>query len=89
MTEFIDTVGMMVPATGAVAVSPSDSVALTTVARGLYVGVTGDVAVYMINPAGNSTSVVFTAVPAGTILPIRVKQVLATGTSASSITALS
>lgn len=50
----------------------------------LYIGVTGDVKVKTI--AGND--VVFTAVPAGSFMPVQVKQVFATGTTATNIVAL-
>lgn len=50
----------------------------------LYVGVTGDVKVK--TTAGND--VVFTGVPAGSFIPVQVKQVFATGTTATNIVAL-
>lgn len=50
----------------------------------LYVGVTGDVKVK--TTAGND--VVFTGVPAGSFMPVQVKQVFATGTTATNIVAL-
>jgi len=68
---------------GAVAVVPDDDVDQTY--NALYVGEVGDVAV--ITESGES--VIFVAVPAGSILPIRVKRVLATGTDADSIVGLS
>ncbi len=71
------------PATGATAVTKSDSTVLIGV-RALYIGVTGDVAVYM---RGSTTSVTFVAVPVG-ILPLEVDRVLSTNTTASSIVAL-
>lgn len=72
------------PASDAFAVTPSDSVNFTTAARSLYVGVTGNVTV--VTPAG--TVVLFTAVPAGTVLPIEAQRVNATGTAASGIVGL-
>ncbi len=68
---------------GALAVTPSDTATIRHT-RGVYVGVTGDLAVTMLE--GNS--VTFVAVPAGALLPIRVSQVLATGTTATSIVAI-
>ena len=53
--------------------------------RALYVGTTGNVAVKFL---GSSTTVVFTAVPAGAILPIRPTHLVATTTTASDIVAL-
>lgn len=64
-------------------VTPSDSAVLTRT-RGLYVGTTGNVAVKSLR----GTTCIFTAVPAGLILPIRCTQVLSTGTTASNIVAL-
>ena len=65
-------------------VTPSDSTDLTG-ARGVYVGTAGNVALMAI---GDSAAVTFTAVPAGTILPIRIKRVMSTNTTASTIIAI-
>jgi hypothetical protein len=70
------------PASNGVAVTKSDTTDLG-LTRALYVGGTGDVVVRF----NNSTSVTFSAVPAGTILPIRVNRVMA-ATSATLIVAL-
>jgi hypothetical protein len=72
------------PAINAVAVIPAD-VDLANYARGLYVGGAGNVVVQM---AGEENTVTFSAVPAGTILPICVSQVRA-ATTATLIVALS
>lgn len=71
------------PAQFAAAVTPADT-ALANSARGLYVGGSGDVVVYMV---GASTAITFSSVPGGTILPIRVDQVRA-ATTATNIVAL-
>jgi hypothetical protein len=63
------------PARYAVAVTPSDSTDLTRMSRGLFVGGAGNLSVVM---AGDSATVVFTGVPAGAFLPIRVHRVNAT-----------
>jgi hypothetical protein len=76
--------GPINPARYAVAVTPSDATVLNTT-KALYVGGLGNVAVTM---AGGG-DVTFNAVPVGTILPIAVTKVLATGTTATLITALS
>lgn len=68
------------PATNAVAVTPSDTVDLTSPAKALYVGVTGDVTVI---PLGSGAAVTFPAVPAGTILPVECRRVNATNTAAT------
>jgi hypothetical protein len=67
-----------------VAVTPSDATVLQTT-KALYVGGAGNVAVTMAG-GGNAT---FVAPPVGTILPVAVSKVLATGTTATSIVALS
>lgn len=72
------------PAEDAVAVTPSDSTDLTNPARALYVGGSGDVNL----DTGNGTTIVFTNIVGGTILPIRVKRVRATSTTATGIIAL-
>ena len=75
--------GELYSAVDGVAVTPSDSTVLAAT-RSLYVSGAGDVAVEMIS--GNT--VTFAAVPAGTVLPVQVVKVLATGTTASSIVAM-
>ncbi len=73
-----------VPARKLVAVTPSDATLLQGV-RGLYVGVTGDVAVLAV---GDSAAQTFKAVPAGAILPVEAAKVMATNTTATNILAL-
>jgi hypothetical protein len=74
----------LAPANDAVAVSKSDSVNFATMARALYVGGLGDVA--LVTAAGNV--VVFTAVPAGTTIHMRCSRVNSTSTTATNIVAL-
>lgn len=70
-------------ASKAVAVTKSDSTVLSTT-RALYVGGAGDVAVTM----RDGSVVTFSAVPAGTFLPLRVTKVMSTNTTATLILAL-
>lgn len=72
------------PATNAVAITPSDSVDLTYATRGIYVGVGGNIALVMVSGA----VVTLIAVPQGVILPLRVKRINATNTAASSLVAI-
>lgn len=71
------------PAYGAFAVTPSDSTTFDgigsneTPPRSLYVGGTGNVVVTMFN----GDTVTFSAVPAGSILPVCVKKVMAATTA--------
>ena len=67
---------------GGAAVSLSDTTAVAFDA--LYVGVVGNVKVDMKNGA----ALTFVAVPAGTVLKVRVVKVYSTGTTASSIVGL-
>ena len=71
------------PAFHAQAVTPSDSVDLPTVARALYIGVTGNVTLVTVN----NETVLFVAVPVG-ILPVMTRRVQSTGTAATNIVAL-
>jgi hypothetical protein len=70
------------------AVTPSDSTVFSQPTRGLYVGVAGNISVTMLGYNNSNTALTFTGVQAGTILPIRVIQVKATSTTASSIIGL-
>lgn len=72
------------PGDGAIAVTPNDTTKLTKYARALYVGGAGNVTVL----CRDDSVVTFTAVPAGTVLPIRAQRVNATGTTATSIVAI-
>ncbi len=67
--------------------TPSDGPLLATPYRGLWVGGVGNVAVIFRNSKSNAV-VTFTAVPAGTLLPVWVKQVRSTGTTATNIIGL-
>lgn len=69
----------------AFAVTPSDTV--LNECSALYVGGTGDVAV---EPARGpvDASVVFKAVPVGTVLPIKVRRIYSTNTTATLIIGL-
>jgi hypothetical protein len=73
-----------IPGEDAVAVTPSDSVNLTGAPRALYIGTFGDVS--LVTASGNT--VVFVGVQSGSILPVRVQRVNATGTAATNIVAI-
>ena len=67
------------PARRAAVVSPNDTLTDLGPVRGLYVGGTGgDISIQL---KGNTSTVVFPDVPAGTVLPVRAQYVLATGTT--------
>lgn len=67
------------------AVTPHDTNELTFIAKALYVGTGGNIAMIA---QEDSAAVTLTAVAAGSIIPVRAKIVLATGTTASNIVAL-
>lgn len=73
------------PAEHAEAVTPSDATDLAIVSRALYVGATGNLSVIMLS----GVTVTFVGVPAGALLPLRVSRVRSTGTTASSVVAIS
>lgn len=72
------------PAIDGQAVMPSDTALLAQVSRAIYVGTAGDISAEL----ASGTQVTFAAVPAGMILPLRLRRVRATGTSARDIVAL-
>lgn len=80
------------PARFATAITPSDTLAVAvgpagTYAKALYIGVSGDVTVIAAGDNTNSgagTPVKFTGYPVGW-LPVQVRAVMNTGTTASSI----
>jgi hypothetical protein len=72
------------PAENAVAILPDDGAVLPQVTRALFVGGAGDARVRMLG--GDVVS--FASLQAGSLLPIRVVQVLATGTTATGLVGL-
>jgi len=72
------------PARDAAAVIPNDATDLAVTSRALFIGQAGDVSVVML---GGQT-ITFAGLAAGTLLPVRVSRVKATGTTAGSIVAL-
>lgn len=77
------------PAGYAWAVTPSDSVELQRHTRALLIGGAGNVAVQMFDPATNKlANITLTGLTAGSIIPVRTKLVLSTGTTATGIVAL-
>ncbi|GGF33415.1 hypothetical protein GCM10011321_25750 [Youhaiella tibetensis] len=72
------------PAAHGFSVTPDDATALPEITRALYVGVDGDVSVEFVSGA----NALLAGVPGGTLLPIRVAKVLASGTTAEEIVGL-
>ncbi|WP_020474231.1 spike base protein, RCAP_Rcc01079 family [Zavarzinella formosa] len=76
--------GLVAPYAHAAVLTKSDTDELTKVSRALYVGGTGNINV--VTAAGET--VLFSAIPVGTLLPIRIKQLLSTNTTATLVVAL-
>lgn len=72
------------PATTAVAVTPSNSTDLANITTGIFIGGAGTLKIDM----PGTSAFTFTSVAAGVYLPLRVKRVYATGTTATNIVAL-
>ena len=71
-------------AAGAKAITPSDTVDLEYVTRGVYVGVSGNVAAVM----ASGEVVVFVAMAAGIIHPLSVSRINSTSTDATNLVAV-
>ena len=76
-------VGQSDPVTRGSVVTPSDSTTYS-IARALWVGAAGNVAVTTVD----GDVLTFVGVQAGTLLPVRVSKVMSTNTTASSILVL-
>jgi hypothetical protein len=72
--------GLQSPPPNAFVITPSDTNELPFVTRSVYVGAGGDITLRL---AGDTSSQALKAVPVGTMLPLRVRQVYATGTTAA------
>lgn len=72
------------PSGEALAITPSDSTYFSSPTRGIYVGGAGNITCI----TASGASVVFYNCVAGSILPIRVVLINATGTSASNLVGL-
>lgn len=75
------------PSRGAAVITKSDTVDQPY--KSIWVGGTGDITVLMMGATDTSQTVLFSAVPAGTLLPIQVRRVMSTGTSATLMVGLS
>lgn len=77
-------VGMESPCEGAEAITAHDTDQLDFATRAIYVGGAGNIRVDMVS----DDTVTFNGVVAGTILPIRVRKVYSTGTTATNLIGL-
>ncbi len=72
------------PAQRAFTITPSDAVDLAAETRGLWVGASGDLALVL----ASGDEVIVAGAVGGTLLPLRVRRVKATGTTASQLVGL-
>lgn len=72
------------PASTCRPIEPSDSTALEDLCRAIYIGNAGSLR--LIDASGNI--VVFEGLVGGSILPVRARQVLSTGTTATGLVAM-
>ena len=73
------------PATGARAITPSDTVPLADIPKALYIGTGGAITM---RGAADTADSVWTNVPSGSVLPFRPSHIRETGTTAAGILAL-
>jgi len=76
--------GLDAPATHGFAITPHDTNDLSEITRGLYVGGTGT----LVAELASGAQITFAGVVGGTLLPVRVRKVLATGSTATQIMGL-
>lgn len=84
MVSSVNIEASSLPANEAEAVTKSDTTKLTGMARALYVGGAGNASLLM----GDGTSILFSGLSAGTILPVRFRRVNSTDTTATLMVAL-
>ncbi len=72
------------PAENAVEITTNDSTDLATDARGVYVGVSGNLKATLVG----GTTVTFVGLASGVIHPIQARRIWATGTTATSVIAV-
>jgi hypothetical protein len=74
------------PAKTAFAVTPNDTADLPMFAKAIYIGTGGDLVLRAVDSVADAT---FANLPDGTILPVRVRAIRATGSTAANIVGLS
>lgn len=74
-------------ARGAFAITPDNANDLTTYAKALYIGGTGDVAFIPVNQVADTPVVILKAHPVG-YAPIQARRIMSTGTTATNIVGL-
>lgn len=82
--QIVSAVAASAPADNFATITPSDSAALATIPKALFIGAGGTLTVR----GGDGVQATF-AVVAGQIIPIRARVIMATGTTATGIVAIS
>lgn len=72
------------PAVTGFAVTPNDATDLPDVTRAIYVGSSGNIAAIL----SSGAELIFTGVAGGTVLPVRLRRIKSTGTTATAILGL-
>jgi hypothetical protein len=72
------------PAQHGFAITPADGTDLPSETRGLWVGASGDLVLVL----ASGDEVTIAGVPGGTLLPLRIRRIRATGTGASQLVGL-
>jgi len=75
----------MTPAENCFVIAPSDTAELPRATKAIYIGEAGDVTLV---PVRGKTPVTFRNLPAGLILDVRVRAILASGTTARELVGL-
>ncbi len=86
--EALYTPGWDDPARRAFAITPDDDQDLAYLPRAIYVGKTGDITVCFIDDENDTSPILLAGVKVGTLLPIRVRRVMATGTTSTDLVGL-
>ena len=76
--------GLESPATDGFAVTPNDAADVASITRAVYVGGGGNLAVTLASGA----ELTFTGLAGGTLLPVRLRRIKATGTTATALVGL-
>lgn len=69
-------------------ITKSDATILTKPTKGIYVGGAGNVTIVSLDDPTASAPITFVATPVGTILPVKTKRIMSTGTTATNLVAL-
>lgn len=67
---------------------PSDTADLPDTPKAIYVGTGGDLTLIAADAPGDAAGVLFRNLPSGSLLPVRARRVVATGTTAADLVAL-